>query len=88
MCVNCKRAYELEQENIEQNMLGRVFSMYYSLIVLPSIFGLLSTGFLSEWLGINRTFVVFGGLVTLIGMLSFFVPALIALDSKADVPEE
>src|SRR5690606_4680452 len=41
------------QEKINPAKLGRVFSMFFSIAVLPSIFGLLFTGFLAENLGLT-----------------------------------
>ena len=70
------------QEKIDSAMLGRVFSMYFSIALLPSMIGLLSTGFIADSIGITLTFVILGGAVGLVGMVSFFVPVLMHLDRK------
>lgn len=70
------------QEKINPAMLGRVFSMYFSIALLPSMIGLLSTGFLADTIGISVTFVILGSVIGLIGIASFFVPALMRLDVK------
>lgn len=72
----------LIQEEIHANMLGRVFSMYYSFTIIPSVIGLLSTGFIADSIGINLTFVILGLVVSLVGLVSFFTPALMQLGNK------
>ncbi|SFC26518.1 MFS transporter, DHA3 family, macrolide efflux protein [Parapedobacter composti] len=72
----------LLQEKIDPAMLGRVFSMYFSIALLPSMVGLLGTGFIADYIGITQTFVILGSTVGLIGILSFFIPALMQLDAK------
>src|SRR5690606_24371868 len=67
------------QEKINPAMLGRVFSMYFSIALLPSMIGLLSTGFLADTVGISLTFVILGSVIGLIGIVSFFVPTLMKL---------
>lgn len=67
------------QEEIPSEKLGRVFSMYYSLAVFPSIVGLLGTGFLADTVGINVTFIVLGLAIAGVGLVSFFTPVLIGL---------
>jgi len=63
------------QEMVHPDMLGRVFSMYYSLDVLPTILALVGTGFLVGVIGINVVFVVLGFMVFAIGILSFLTPS-------------
>lgn len=72
----------LIQEEIKPNMLGRVFSLYYSLIVIPSVVGLLCTGFIADFIGISQTFVILGLLISLVGVVSFFTPPLMKLGNK------
>lgn len=75
------------QEKINPAMLGRVFSMYFSIALLPSMIGLLSTGFLADTIGISVTFVILGSVISLIGIASFFVPALMRLGVKETAPQ-
>ena len=70
------------QEKIDPAMLGRVFSMYFSIALLPAMIGLLSTGFLADTVGISLTFVVLGSVIGIIGIVSFFVPVLMRLGIK------
>lgn len=70
------------QEKIDAAMLGRVFSMYFSIALLPSMIGLLSTGFLADTIGIALTFVILGSVISIIGIVSFFVPELMKLGFK------
>ena len=73
------------QEEIQHNMLGRVFSLYYSFSVLPSIIGLLFTGFIADFIGINHTFIILGLVIILIGICSFFTPALMNLSKNKNL---
>jgi MFS transporter, DHA3 family, macrolide efflux protein len=59
------------QITVQPEMLGRVFSLYYSLAVLPSIIGLMFTGVVAENIGINITFIISGCLAIAFGLLSF-----------------
>lgn len=67
------------QTRIDPAVMGRVFSFYMSLSMLPSMVGLLSTGYLADHIGIGHTFVISGSILCLLGIASFFVPALIGL---------
>jgi len=59
-----------------------VLSLYFSLNLLPSVLGLLGTGFLAGSVGISRSFVISGALVCTIGVLSFLLPSLSRLGRK------
>ena len=67
------------QSRIDPGVLGRVFSFYMSFSMLPSMIGLLSTGFLADSIGLGNTFIISGGFLCLIGIISFFIPSLISL---------
>lgn len=64
------------QTRIDPVVMGRVFSFYMSVNMLPSMIGLLSTGFLADTIGIGNTFMIGGVLVGLIGVASFFIPSI------------
>ena len=49
------------QSRIDPGVMGRVFSFYMSFSMLPSMIGLLSTGFLSVSLGLGNSFIISGG---------------------------
>ena len=67
------------QSRIDPGVMGRVFSFYMSFSMLPSMIGLLSTGFLADSIGLGNTFIISGGFLCLIGIISFFIPTLISL---------
>lgn len=56
--------------------LGRVFSMYTSIVLFPSMAGLLATGFIADNIGIARAFIISGCAIALMGFGAFFVPPL------------
>ena len=64
------------QTRIDPVVMGRVFSFYMSVNMLPPMIGLLSTGFLADTIGIGNTFMIGGILVVLIGVVSFFIPSI------------
>lgn len=64
------------QTRINPVVMGRVFSFYMSINLLPSMVGLLSTGFLADNIGIGNTFMIGGILVGAIGVISFFIPSI------------
>jgi len=67
------------QEEIQPAMMGRVFSMFFSIAVIPSVIGLLSTGFVADTIGVNLTFIILGLVVAVVGTISFFTPSLMRL---------
>ena len=67
------------QSRIDPGVMGRVFSFYMSFSMLPSMIGLLSTGFLADSIGLGNTFIISGGFLCLIGIISFFITSLIIL---------
>ncbi len=72
------------QTCINPAVMGRVFSFYMSVSLLPSMVGLLSTGFLADTIGIGNTFIIGGGLVGLIGIISFLSPGIMELKKSFD----
>lgn len=56
--------------------LGRVFSMYHSVTMLPSLLGLVGTGYLADKLGLAYSFILLGVIVFMAGLVSFFIPSL------------
>ncbi len=70
------------QEEVQPQMLGRVFSLYFSIAILPSAIGLLFTGFIADAIGVANAFVIAGWIVALIGVVSFFTPSLMRLGKK------
>nr|WP_262507173.1 MFS transporter [Sphingobacterium sp. IITKGP-BTPF85] len=70
------------QEEVAPQMLGRVFSLYFSLAILPSVIGLLFTGMIADVIGVANAFVIAGLLMMIVGVLSFFTPAVMRLGKK------
>lgn len=70
------------QDKIDPAALGRVFSMFFSLSILPSLIGLMGTGFLADSIGINNTFVILGGVIIVIGIVAFLTPEMTRLGSS------
>jgi DHA3 family macrolide efflux protein-like MFS transporter len=68
------------QEEVHSGMLGRVFSMYFSIEVLPTMLGLVCTGFIADLIGIGSVFVILGFIIFLIGIASFCTPSLMNLN--------
>ena len=64
------------QTKINPAVLGRVFSIFMSISMLPSILGLMGTGFIADNIGISNTFIIGGLVVSAIGIISFFIPSL------------
>ncbi|MDR1738917.1 MAG: MFS transporter [Candidatus Symbiothrix sp.] len=67
------------QTSIDVDKQGRAFSTYDSLSLLPSIPGLLATGFIAETIGLTNSFVAAGTGILIIGLAIFFIPSIMAL---------
>lgn len=70
------------QETIKPSMLGRVFSMYFSVALLPSLLGLVGIGFFADTVGLAESFALLGAIIFGLGIISFFVPSLRLLGKK------
>ena len=64
------------QTMVEPAALGRVFSMYTSITLLPSMTGLLATGFIADNIGIINAFIISGSGVSLMGLSALLVPTV------------
>lgn len=73
------------QTRVDPTVMGRVFSFYMSLNMLPSMIGLLSTGFLADRIGIGNTFIIGGIILCLIGAVSFFIPSIRVLKASFEL---
>lgn len=67
------------QTNVQPAALGRVFSMFGSISILPSLIGLSATGFIADKIGLDYSFIIAGIVICLIGVVSFFIPSLMKL---------
>ena len=61
----------LIQTSIDPGVLGRVFSIHGSLIMIPAMFSLVATGYIADTIGITNTFIIGGAALILIGIISF-----------------
>lgn len=75
------------QSRIDAGLLGRVLSLYRSFGMLPSMIGLLSTGFLAQRVGLTLTFAVAGAIICLLGLAAFGIPSVMRLD-RPDAPHD
>lgn len=78
------------QTKIEPAALGRVFSIYDSISLLPSIPGLLATGFIADRIGLLNAFMIAGISMLAVGLIAFFIPSItrLGLTTKGKVPVE
>ena len=79
------------QTTVEPSALGRVFSIYGSVTLLPAMIGLLQTGLIADRIGITNAFIISGLAIAFLGGISFFVPAIrqmIKAGKKPDTDRE
>jgi DHA3 family macrolide efflux protein-like MFS transporter len=67
------------QEEVKPEFLGRVFSMYFSFAIIPSVIGLLFTGWIADEIGVVNAFIIGGLAMCFVGILSFLTPAVMNL---------
>ena len=70
----------LIQTKIEPTALGRVFSMYYTIALIPSMLGLIGIGFIADTIGLNNSFIISGVIIMLIGIVAFNTKSAMKLD--------
>lgn len=61
------------QTMVEPAALGRVFSLYSSITLLPSMIGLLATGYIADVIGIANAFIISGIGIALLGISAFMI---------------
>ncbi len=69
----------LVQTKIDPSVLGRVFSLFYTLSLVPSLIGLVGIGFFADNLGLKNSFLLCGGCIVLIGIIAFQVKSAMAV---------
>lgn len=72
----------LLQTYIQPSALGRVFSLFGSLSLLPSLVGILATGFIADRIGVPNAFIIAGTVIFFLGVLSFFIPAIMKMENR------
>lgn len=70
----------LLQTYVEHTALGRVFSLFGSLSILPSMIGILATGYIADNIGVSNAFLIAGAMILLLGLVSFFIPSVMRLE--------
>ncbi len=70
------------QTTIDPAALGRVFSIFGSVTMLPSMIGLLQTGLIADKIGITNAFVIAGAVIAIIGVVSFYIPSIRQMTKK------
>ena len=60
------------QEEVRPEVMGRVFSLYFSMAIIPTVIGLLWTGLAADFFGVNNIFIVLGVVIAIVGILTFF----------------
>lgn len=68
------------QTNVEPAALGRVFSMFNTMSLIPSLVGLVGIGFFADYLGVATSFVVCGAVIILVGVAAYFFPSTFLID--------
>ncbi len=71
----------LVQTKIDATALGRVFSTFYAIALIPAMLGLIGIGFIADTIGLNTSFILCGILIILLGMIAFLTPSAMQLDS-------
>jgi len=75
------------QTMVEPAALGRVFSLYASITLLPSMIGLLATGFIADAIGIGNAFIISGCGISLLGVAAFLIPPIRTM-VKAEISQQ
>lgn len=72
----------LLQTKIEYTALGRVFSLFGSLSLLPSMVGILATGYIADNIGVSNAFLISGIIITVLGVISFLIPSVMRIEKS------
>lgn len=70
----------LVQTHISPEALGRVFSLFYTCSIIPSLIGLVGIGFFADSLGVTTSFIVCGVVIIVIGIVAFMTPTALRID--------
>lgn len=72
----------LLQTQFKPAYLGRVFSLFDSISLFPSIFGLLITSFVADTFGIGNIFIYCGFAIVLTAILMMCIPSVRRLEKE------
>jgi DHA3 family macrolide efflux protein-like MFS transporter len=70
----------LVQTKIEPAALGRVFSTFYAIALIPAMLGLIGIGFIADNIGLKNSFIISGLTIILTGTIAFFTKPAMNLD--------
>lgn len=73
----------LIQTIIDPNALGRVFSMFYAVALIPAMLGLIGIGFIADSIGLNNSFIISGIIIIITGILAFLTKSAMQLDKQS-----
>lgn len=74
----------LLQSSLDSSVLGRVFSIHNSLIMIPAMFSLMATGFIADSIGVTNAFIISGFMLAAIGLISPLLPAISKFAKQMD----
>jgi len=66
----------LLQTQFASRYLGRIFALFGSVSQIPAIIGLLLTGFIADSIGVEKIFLIGGGVISMIGILMLWIPSV------------
>ena len=72
----------LIQTKIDPSALGRVFSMFFTVSLIPAMLGLVGIGFFADGLGLTTSFILCGIIIVVVGVVAFLTPSAMKLDQK------
>src|SRR5690606_2156998 len=70
------------QEEVRPEVMGRVFSLYFSMAIIPTVIGLLGTGWAADFFVVNNIFIALVSIIAIIGVLSFVNRFIMGLGKK------
>lgn len=70
----------LIQTKIDPSVLGRVFSMFFTVSLIPAMLGLVGIGFFADGLGLASSFLLCGAVIISVGVVAFLTPSAMKLD--------
>jgi DHA3 family macrolide efflux protein-like MFS transporter len=70
----------LVQTKIDPAALGRVFSTFYAIALIPAMLGLIGIGFIADNIGLKNSFIISGLTIILTGTIAFFTKPAMKLD--------
>lgn len=75
------------QASVDPEMQGRVFTLVNSLAIAMTPLGLIIAGPVADWIGVRSWYVIGGVICSLMGVLGFFIPAILYLEDGRGKPQ-